>query len=121
MDLSNSDYQTLNLLHGPTMKLNELAGSKNGKNNLVSNDILQERAKEFEAIFLSEMLKPMWKGLETDGYFGGGQTEEIFRSMLVDEYAKNIAYQDNGIGISDAILKELTMMNAQNVTETEIE
>ena len=30
----------------------------------------------------------MFEGIKTDGMFGGGNAEDIFRSMMVDEYGK---------------------------------
>ena len=36
---------------------------------------VRETAEAFEASFLSQMLKPMFEGLSTDGPFGGGEAE----------------------------------------------
>src|SRR3546814_17986433 len=56
-------------------------------------------AEEFEALFLSEMLAPVFESTETDGLFGGGEGEKIFRSMMVPEYGKAHARSgDVGIG-----------------------
>lgn len=63
-------------------------------------------AQQFERMFISEMLAPMFQGLETDGPMGGGNAEATFRPMLVDQYADAIA-KGGGIGISDAVLKEI--------------
>ncbi len=66
-------------------------------------------AEEFEAVFLSEMLAPMFDSLETDGLGGGGAGERMFRPMLVEQYANAIA-NAGGIGIADSIVAELTRM-----------
>lgn len=66
----------------------------------------EEVARQFERMFISEMLAPMFQGLETDGPTGGGNAEATFRPMLVDQYADAIA-RGGGIGISDAVLKEI--------------
>lgn len=66
-------------------------------------------AQQFERMFISEMLAPMFQGLETDGPMGGGNAEATFRPMLVDQYADAIA-KGGGIGISDAVLKEILRM-----------
>lgn len=63
---------------------------------------LDETAKQFEAMFVSEMMSHMFEGLETDPMFGGGHGEEMFRSMLVQEYGK-LAAQGPGLGISGQI------------------
>lgn len=73
---------------------------------------LRDTAQDFEAVFLSQMLKPMFEGIETDGMFGGGQGEEMWRSLMVDEYGKSIAKQ-GGIGIADAVMR--TMLEMQEV------
>src|SRR3546814_8735925 len=48
-------------------------------------------AEEFEALFLSEILAPVFESTETDGLFGGGEGEKIFSSMMVQAYGKAIA------------------------------
>ncbi len=63
-------------------------------------------AEEFEAVFISQMLAPMFEGLETDELFGGGPGEDIYRSILVEEYGKAIA-RSGGIGIADAVQREI--------------
>lgn len=72
---------------------------------------VRRAAEEFEAIFLAEMLAPMFEGLETDGLGGGGLGEEIFRPMLVERYAQAIA-QAGGAGIADSIVRELMRLQA---------
>jgi flagellar protein FlgJ len=66
-------------------------------------------AKEFERMFIAEMLQPMFAGIETDGPFGGGAAEDMFRPMLLDRYADSVA-ESGGIGIADAVLKEILRM-----------
>lgn len=66
-------------------------------------------AGEFEAIFIAEMLAPMFEGLETDGLGGGGMGEEIFRPMLIERYAEALS-RAGGVGIADSIVAELTRM-----------
>jgi Rod binding domain-containing protein len=66
---------------------------------------LRRAAEEFEAIFLAQMLAPMFAGLETDGLGGGGMGEEIFRPMLIERYAEALA-QAGGVGIADSIVRE---------------
>ena len=70
---------------------------------------VRRAAEEFEASFLAQMLQPMFQGLSTDGPFGGGQPEGVFRSLLVDEYARGMA-RAGGIGIAQAVGDELLKM-----------
>ncbi|MBL4601481.1 MAG: rod-binding protein [Emcibacteraceae bacterium] len=63
-------------------------------------------ADEFEAIFISQMLKSMSVGIKTDGPFGGGQSEEIYRDLMNEELGKTMS-KSGGIGMSDAIYREI--------------
>lgn len=63
-------------------------------------------AQEFEAVFLTTMLEGMFAGLKTDPPFGGGSSEKTYRSLLVNEYAKQIS-QSGGLGISEQITRDL--------------
>ena len=53
-----------------------------------------------------EIVRIMQIGLETDGPMGGGHSEEVFRSVLNDEYAKVISGR-GGIGIADTVYLEI--------------
>ncbi|WP_120496232.1 rod-binding protein [Kiloniella sp. EL199] len=63
-------------------------------------------AKDFEAVFLTQMLTPIFESLPTDGPMGGGSGEKIFRSLMVQEYGKSLA-ESGGVGISDAVYREI--------------
>ena len=77
----------------------------------VNNAALRRAAQEFESMFLSEMLAPMFESLDTDGLGGGGMGERIFRPMLVERYAEAIA-KAGGVGLADSIIGELTRLQA---------
>lgn len=70
---------------------------------------IDKAARDFEAVFLAEMMKPMFEGLSTDPPFGGGKAEEIFRGILLQEYGKNIA-STQSIGIADHVKAALLKM-----------
>ncbi len=63
-------------------------------------------AKEFESVFISQFLGSMFSGISTDGPFGGGEGEEMFRSLMLDEYGKAIE-QRGGFGLAAPVTKEL--------------
>lgn len=67
---------------------------------------VREAAEDFEAVFLAQMLAPMFAGLETDGLFGGGPGEAVYRSLMIEEYGKAMA-RNGGVGIADAVEREL--------------
>jgi Rod binding domain-containing protein len=67
---------------------------------------IRAAGQEFEAVFATQMLKPMFEELSTDGFFGGGHAEGVFRSLMVDELGKLIA-QRGELGIADTVQREL--------------
>lgn len=90
-----------------------LTRAKQGFSNKKIDDLrmIEESAKEFEALFVSEMLRPMFEGIGSDPLFGGGQGEETWRSLMIDEYGKQIV-KTGGIGISDSIKSKMIEMQA---------
>lgn len=81
------------------------------------NEKLGKTAEDFEAVFIAEMMKPMFEGISTDGPFGGGKGEEIFRDMMVQEYGKIIA-RTGSIGIAGSVKEAMIQMQeeADNAT-----
>ena len=63
-------------------------------------------SKEYESIFISQFLGSMFSGVQADSLTGGGQGEEMFRSLMVDQYAKGIE-QQGGFGIAAQMKTEL--------------
>jgi Rod binding domain-containing protein len=74
-----------------------------------NRDKIKETAQAFEASFISQMLKPMFEGLSTDGLFGGGQGEATWRSFMLDEMAKSTV-KAGGIGLSNTVMAEMLKM-----------
>ena len=80
-------------------------------------EALRHAAEEFESVFLSEMLAPMFEGLDTEGLGGGGMGEQIFRPMLVERYAESIS-RSGGVGIADSVVREfMRMQQSQNLPD----
>ncbi len=63
-------------------------------------------SKDFEAVFLSQMMQQMFAGDDITNFFGGGSTGEIYKSYLLNEYGKSMA-QAGGIGIASVVKQEL--------------
>lgn len=61
---------------------------------------------EFEAVYLSQMMDLMFSKIETDPMFGGGKGEEVFRSMMMVEYGRNMV-KAGGVGLSASIQQQL--------------
>ena len=71
---------------------------------------LRKVSKKFEAVFVAQMLQPMFANLGADAPFGGGQSESMWRSLQVEEYGKAIV-KNGGVGIADNVFRE--MLKAQ--------
>jgi peptidoglycan hydrolase FlgJ len=69
---------------------------------------IDQAAQSFEAMFVTQMIKPMFETVEVDEQFGGGKGEEIFRDFLTDEYGRLVA-KSGGVGLAapvkDALLR----------------
>jgi len=63
-------------------------------------------AEEFESVFLGQFAQTMFAGVKSDGPFGGGPAEDIFKSLLAGEYGKTMA-RSGGIGIADTVYREI--------------
>jgi flagellar protein FlgJ len=70
---------------------------------------IDEAAREFEAVFVSAMLQPMFEGIKPDDTFGGGKGEEMFQSLMLSEYGKIVA-KTGQLGIADHVKAEMIRM-----------
>jgi len=81
----------------------QAAKAPNAGNSISS---AKKAAEDFESVFLTSMLESMFEGVKTDGPYGGGSSEKTYRSLLINEYAKQIS-QSGGLGISEQITRDL--------------
>ncbi|MDJ1158459.1 rod-binding protein [Chelatococcus sp. SYSU_G07232] len=64
-------------------------------------------AQDFEKVFLEQMMDRMFKTEGSEGPLGdNGTGSDVYRSMLVKEYAGNIT-RTGGIGIADQVYREI--------------
>jgi flagellar protein FlgJ len=73
---------------------------------------IKKSAQDFEAMFMTSMLESMTAGMKPDKMFGGGQGEQMYRSMLNQEYGKAVAATGT-LGIADSIEREMLKMQEQ--------
>jgi Rod binding domain-containing protein len=69
--------------------------------------------QQFETMYLTEMLQPMFEGIKADKVFGGGHGEEMFQSLAVNEYAKAMT-ASGGVGIAAAVQREILRLQEQS-------
>ena len=91
----NSDFLPLNLPKIPR----ETGFSLYQRNS--ENVKLEQVAEEFEALFVSQMLKQAYKSKLADGIFDSSENE-TFQSMLNQELGRKFATNSN-FGIADAL------------------
>lgn len=88
----------------------------------MDKDKIHKIAVEFESMFISQMLEHMMveKSFGDDGdenALAGGDTDEIYKSMMVNEYGKAIT-KAGGIGIAAHIertLSQRALLHTQEV------
>jgi len=66
---------------------------------------LKDACRDFEAIFIKQMLDSMKKTVQKTGLMEGGMAEDIFEDMLYHEYAKTMA-KTGSFGISDMLMRQ---------------
>lgn len=71
-----------------------------------SREEVEKTAKDFEAVFISEMLRLMFKDVSADPLFGTTEADTIYRDMLLDKYGEKIS-NAGGFGIAPHIQNEL--------------
>lgn len=90
----------------------------------IENDKLREVTREFEALFVKQMLDSMYNTLSPeDGLFYGGQSENIFRDMLNMEYAREMSFSGT-FGLADSMYDQLSrnqQASAYNEMSTSLE
>jgi Rod binding domain-containing protein len=67
---------------------------------------IDQAAKDFEAVFIAQMIGPLFSSVETPASAGGGKSEEFFKSLLQESYAKAMA-ERGGFGVADHVKSAL--------------
>jgi len=107
--LANSTAQTTEA-PAPDQRPSALKGSALSKDDQVKGRTkIAKSAQDFEAMFLGQMLEPMFSGLKSEAPFGGGHAEETWRSFLVQEYGKTVAKR-GGVGIAKIVESQMLDM-----------
>ncbi len=68
---------------------------------------LLNAARQFEAMFIQEMLKGMRATVPESDFLHGGFAEDVYEGMLDQEYADQMA-ETGGFGLADKIYDQLT-------------
>jgi flagellar protein FlgJ len=71
-----------------------------------SAEAVRKTAEDFASFFYSQTLENMFSTIGNDTLFGGGNAENVFRSLMLQEYGK-VAAHSGGLGITDAVQREI--------------
>jgi len=109
MDATSSAQSALFLARQPALPLASRVGAgQSGAQKTGGIDAVKAAtvSKEYESVFISQFLGSMFSGISTDGLTGGGEGEQMFRSLMIDEYAKGITAR-GGFGLASHMQSEL--------------
>lgn len=83
--------------------------SSNAAAGLTEKQRLQARkvSQDFEALFVGMMMKSMRATVGKDTLTGGGHGEEVYRSMLDQQYADASVKRGGGLGLAKIIEKDI--------------
>jgi flagellar protein FlgJ len=95
----------LSSIAAPIDALSKAATAASTK-ELAKRGQIQETAQKFEASFLSVMMQSMFEGVKTSEPFGGGQGEEMFKSLLTESMAKEVT-KAGGVGLANTVQREM--------------
>jgi Rod binding domain-containing protein len=76
-------------------------------------DRIKAVSRDFESIFLSNMLEEMFAGVE-DGPFDSGPGSSVWRSLRTEEFARTIA-ASGGIGLADHVQRQLIALQEKSL------
>jgi murein DD-endopeptidase MepM/ murein hydrolase activator NlpD len=76
-------------------------------------DPVKQVAREFEALFLSQLLSVMREGMGEDGLFEGTTGQDIYTSMMDQALARALA-ERGGIGLAETVYQQLKELDAHS-------
>jgi len=78
---------------------------------------IKKTSQDFEALFIGMMLKSMRSTVGKDSLTGGGHGEEVYRSMLDQEYAQEAARSGTlrlGSGLEEQLVRHIGQSEAND-------
>lgn len=87
--------------------LDALRAGNRGSSPEAQREALREASRQFEAIFLNQMLKAMRETVGDGGLIKKSQGEEVFQGMLDEEWSKQLAGRHGTRGLSEVLYRQL--------------
>ncbi len=87
--------------------------------NRENREDLMKTARQFEGVFVKQLLDQMDKTIDRSDFMGGGSAEETFRGMMYERIAENIASRPggSGFGIAEAIYRQMEQQLPKESTD----
>ncbi|MRR05577.1 MAG: rod-binding protein [Deltaproteobacteria bacterium] len=87
---------------------NSLSSVRGGKGDVSGKQdaAIKKTTQDFEALFIGMMLKSMRSTVGKDSLTGGGRGEEVYRSLLDQEYAQEAA-RGGALGLGRGLEEQL--------------
>jgi len=93
-----------------TIRNISIQNSTTDKSNAQDQALLRQACQDFESVLLSQLIKSMRKTVpQSDSMLYGGFSEDIYRSMMDEEIARNIA-RGPGLGLAEILYGQLSMI-----------
>lgn len=90
-------------------RANDIAAATSRPGHRASPEQAARTGRQFEQMFLAQMLTPVFDAIDTGGMFGGGSAEKMLRSFQVDAFAGAITSK-GGIGLAQDVAREILRM-----------
>ena len=90
----------------PIEHLNSIAYG-NSSRDIPKDASIEEVAKEFEAILLTQLLQLMRKSVVSSGLFDDAPGKDVYMGMMNTEMARALVFKGRGLGLSEHIRQSL--------------
>ncbi len=102
---------------GASVRARQLQSRINSASGLSEKQRLQAKkvSQDFEALIVGMMMKSMRETVGKDKLTGGGHGEEVYRSMLDQEYAAASVKRGGGLGLAKMIEKDIIRQESAKV------
>jgi flagellar protein FlgJ len=87
--------------------ISKMDNLKDRVNRDKNSEELKKSCQDFESIFVNQLMKSMRNTVQKTGFITGGRGEEIFQSMLDEEYSNEIS-KSGKMGLAEVLFRELS-------------
>ena len=88
-----------------------------GASKGATQEALRQVSKEFESIFLYQMISAMRKTVGENGFLPKSHGQEIFEGMLDEEWSKKLAGTNGRAGLAELLYQQLSRQLGLEATE----